>query len=418
MSRLGVIFVCAFACAGTAIAHNVPVQLPEPQSAAEAWNVIEESAANVDKLFEQGLARDVTFQLANSATALQWLGAQGGDNAGGKELTDQLTARAAEIITAIQSHSQSLDQTKPTWKSYRAALADLERQFPRATVESPVYICSMHPLDRHIKADDRCSICHMALVRRHLAASGVYEAPGEPTMTMRVVAPSLVVGKPSEVRIQLAKRGGAPVRMDDLLDVHTRKIHLLINDRSLGDYHHEHPEPTGTPGEYAFKFTPTRPGSYRIWADVVPTDTGVQEYVTADTVAPTAPLPLSDRAPVSTVTVNGREYVLGFEAKGQPLRAGETAVGTLTVTSPDGKPFNQLEPVMGAFAHIVGFNEDLKTVVHIHPVGAEPKHPQDRGGPAFAFKFYPPAPGFYRLYAQVQINGAQQFAPFALTVLP
>jgi hypothetical protein len=395
-------------------AHNVPVQLPEPKSAAEAWNVIEESAANVDKLFDEGLARDITFQLANSATALKWLGAHGDV----RDRTDHLVTMAADMIRAIQSKSEPLQTTKQSWQSYRANLAKLEQRFPAETIHSAVYICPMHPLDRHLKRDERCSICRMILVRRHLAASGVYEAPGEPTITMQVVAPPLVVGKPAEVHIRLAKRGGEPVRLSDLIEVHTRKIHLLINDRSLSDYHHEHPEPTSTPGEYVFAFTPSKPGPYRIWADVVPAETGVQEYVIADIAADAAPEPVIDRQPISIATVNGRQYALGFQTNGQSVHAGHMIVGTLTITGSHGKPFAQLEPVMGAFAHIVGFNEDLKTVIHIHPYGSEPKRPEDRGGPAFAFKFYPPAPGFYRLYAQIQIDGAQQFAPFGLTVLP
>ena len=77
----------------------------------------------------------------------------------------------------------------------------------------------------------------------------------------------------------------------------------LINDRSLSDYHHEHPEPTNTPGEYVFRFTPAKPGPYRMWADVVPTDTGVQEYVTTDVPAQTTSLPLTDRDAVSRVVV-------------------------------------------------------------------------------------------------------------------
>jgi hypothetical protein len=238
-------------------------------------------------------------------------------------------------------------------------------------------------------------------------------------MTLRVVAPpSLTVGKPAEVRIRLTKRGGAPVLLSDLLEVHTRRIHLLINDHSLSDYHHEHPETTTTPGEYAFTFTPSRPGPYRIWADVVPADSGVQEYVIGDISVQGTSGPIAERQAVSDVTVNDRRYALAFANNSQPVRAGQTIVGTLTVTGGDAKPFTQLEPVMGAFAHIVGFNEDLKTVVHVHPHGAEPKRPEDRGGPAFAFAFYAPTPGFYRLYAQAQIDGKQEFVPFALTVVP
>ena len=73
---------------------------------------------------------------------------------------------------------------------------------------------------------------------------------------------------------------------------------------------------------------------------------------------------------------------------------------------------------MGTYAHIVCFSEDGKTVIHVHPYGKEPTTPEDRGGPAFGFKFYTPNAGFYRLYGQVQIGGESQFPPFGLTVLP
>jgi hypothetical protein len=66
----------------------------------------------------------------------------------------------------------------------------------------------------------------------------------------------------------------------------------------------------------------------------------------------------------------------------------------------------------------VGFNEDLSTVVHIHPYSKAPSGPADRAGPVFAFKFYAPKAGFYRVYGQVQIDGVSQFPPFGVTVLP
>ena len=58
--------------------------------------------------------------------------------------------------------------------------------------------------------------------------------------------------------------------------MHTQPIHLLIGETGLGDYHHEHPMPTATPGEYVFLSTPAKTWCYRIRADVVPVDSGVQ----------------------------------------------------------------------------------------------------------------------------------------------
>src|SRR6185295_13358412 len=92
-----------------------------------------------------------------------------------------------------------------------------------------------------------------------------------------------------------------PLLLEDLREVHTKKIHLLIVDPSLVDYHHEHPVPTGIPGEYAFRFTPRTRGPYRAFADVQPLLTGFQEYAKAAIGAVSA-----DPAPVEkTYAANG-----------------------------------------------------------------------------------------------------------------
>ena len=90
-------------------------------------------------------------------------------------------------------------------------------------------------------------------------------------------------------------------------------------------------------------------------------------------------------------------------------------MGKITV-SKDGKPFTQLEPVMGAYAHIVGFSEDRKTVVHIHPMGEEPMNASDRGGPELSFHIEPGKSGFNKLFAQVRVDGKDVFAPFGIIV--
>ena len=76
-----------------------------------------------------------------------------------------------------------------------------------------------------------------------------------------------------------------------------------------------------------------------------------------------------------------------------------------------GKP---LEPVLGAFAHIVGFNEDFKTVLHAHPLGDAPKDENARGGPDLEFHIVFPSAGFYKIFVQLKIAGKDLFVPFGV----
>jgi hypothetical protein len=404
-------------------AHDPRLELPDPKSVPEAWNVIVESTNNAQQLIDLGQWPDVAFQLANTSPALRLLEARAGEMGGDKDslikLSQRLLHTGFDVVLASRESDHGAEKAAAKWREYQAVLAELKARYPADVVASPAFICPMHPKDVHTASSEKCSICRMSLVRRHIPASDVYERPGEPSIKMTIVAPALEVGKACDVKIQLRRASDStPVVLRDLIEMHTRKIHLLINDRSLSDYHHEHPTPTGVAGEYAFSFTPERPGPYRVWADVVPASTGIQEYVIADIAAATTPLPLDDKETVSTAFVNGRRYDLALQTGGKPVRAGEVINGTLTVTAADGQPFKKLEPVMAAYAHIVGFSEDGHTVLHIHPLGDEPNRDDLRGGPTLAFRFYAPEPGFIRLYGQVQVDGISQFPAFGVPVLP
>lgn len=115
---------------------------------------------------------------------------------------------------------------------------------------------------------------------------------------------------------------------------------------------------------------------------------------------------------VMSSTVDGYSFTLALD--GEP-KAGAAVMGNITVTK-NGKPFNQLEPVMGAFAHVVGFTEDYNSVLHIHPMGKEPTSDTERGGPKLEFHIEPKKAGFVKLFAQVRIGGKDIFAPFGVTV--
>ena len=223
----------------------------------------------------------------------------------------------------------------------------------------------------------------------------------------------LQAGKTSQVLVKLnAVEDGKPISFDGLKEAHTKKLHLLIVDPSLTDYHHIHPVAGKNVGEYVFDFTPKQNDSYRVWADVIPVATGKQEYVMADMGNAAKDKAAINKATTMTSMVDGYTFALALDSE---PKADAAVMGNITVTK-DGKPFTQLEPVMGAFAHVVGFTEDYNSVLHIHPMGKEPTSDTERGGPKLEFHIEPKTAGFVKLFAQVRIDGKDIFAPFGVTV--
>jgi len=113
-------------------------------------------------------------------------------------------------------------------------------------------------------------------------------------------------GKTGQVVVKLsAVTDGKPLSFDDLKEAHTKKLHLLVVDPSLSDYHHIHPVAGKNPGEYVFDFTPLKNGQYRVWADVIPMATGKQEYVQADMGMPAKEKANIDKTTSMSATVDG-----------------------------------------------------------------------------------------------------------------
>ncbi len=252
-------------------------------------------------------------------------------------------------------------------------------------------------------------------------------------------------GGPNRFLVRLATSSGKPIGPLDLMEVHTRKLHLLIVDPTLTDYQHVHPEATGTPGEWSFQFSPKFPAIYRVFADFTPLVTGRSLYANADIkVEPTAPASLTPptglpavaasilgtaaitpstveccgdpNPPLSwTQDVAGCHFVLSPSAL--PVRAGQPVDLSLLITRPDGAPV-ALEPIMGAFAHVVAFDADRSGFAHLHPNQADPLAPPDPVRPSLPFKLTIPRPGRYVIWAQVRPGGHEVFVPFWFEVAP
>ena len=218
-------------------------------------------------------------------------------------------------------------------------------------------------------------------------------------------------GKPVTVTLHVTDMmSGKPMDADAFDVVHTERIHVLDLDPSLTDYSHSHPTPTGTPGEWVFAFTPKFNRPYHLWLDVTPRG-GKQAYVMV-TVNGTGAMAPAEKTLSLAATVDDFSASLSFDT---PLVVGQAVMGHLIIRRA-GKPFAALEPVMGAYSHIVGVSEDWTTIAHMHPMGTEPTQASDRGGPAIDFHMEPQRPGFLKLFAQIRVNGRDVFLPFGTNV--
>lgn len=234
-------------------------------------------------------------------------------------------------------------------------------------------------------------------------------------VSMALAAPNAAAGSEVAAVITLKTASGKPIAPEDLLVVHTEKLHLLIADPSLTDYQHVHPTPTRTPGEWAFRFTPRFGGTYRIFADFTPAATSRGLYANADLEVAGAPATGTGLHAVAwTAERDGYRFVLTPGAT--PIRARQPADLRFAITRPDGGPV-PLEPVMGAFAHLVAFDETRSGFAHLHPMQPDLTLRPDAVKPTLEFKITIPKPGRYVIWAQVNLAGRETFVPFWFDVV-
>ena len=326
---------------------------------------------------------------------------------------DRLDAKLRQLIRSVEEwESGSPGEARAAAERAQTLWADAKALYPREALKllPPLWSCPMHQ-ELMETAAGSCPICGMPLEPIYVTQPQLTEGP---IIGAQIVADGpLKVGKRAQLRIRLFfLDDGQPVGLADLEETHTRKIHLLISDIAETDYHHEHPEPAGD-GEYAFGFTPRRPDTYRVWADLQPLRTHVQQYSVADIPSDTprqARLAENEREN-RHAEIDGYKFDLSFE---KDIRERETVAGKLRVTDPDGRPSHKLGVVMGAFGHFVAFGDDFATVLHLHPTGPLITDPEARSGPELPFYFRSKKAGLFRLFAQVRIEGKDFFPRFVL----
>ena len=331
---------------------------------------------------------------------------------------EQLEEKLQQLIQSSENwQSGSSDEARAAAQRAQKLWSEIKSLYPKEALQllAPLWSCPMHQ-ELMKTAAGNCPICGMPLEPIYVTQPQLTESP---IIGAEIITDGpLEVGKRANLRIRLFFLDNSqPVGLSDLEETHTRKIHLLISDITETDYHHEHPEPAGD-GEYAFSFTPQRPDTYRVWADLLPVRTHVQQYSVADIPSSTSRQAklAENEAENRHAEIDGYKFELSFEK--DVIHERDTVAGKLRVTEPDGQPCKKLGVVMGAFGHFVGFGDDFASVLHLHPIGPVITDPEARGGPELPFYFRSNKTGLFRLFAQVKIEGKDFFPRFVLRVQP
>lgn len=200
----------------------------------------------------------------------------------------------------------------------------------------------------------------------------------------RPKAPSLYKMKFDNNEIRIA---GPEGQVKDFDTIHEKKLHFIVVSSDLKYFAHLHPEPS--PGG-TFKLKETLPpGDLRLFADFAPQGKGGQVLM--------VPRKGSGKAPVSEDTLDNAATLTGT------LTAGKTTKLTLT----NGPPIKELQPYLGAMAHLIMIHEDAETFVHSHPID-DPDQ--------LVFLARPPKAGRYKAWVELQRNGKVLSKSFSLEV--
>jgi hypothetical protein len=261
----------------------------------------------------------------------------------------------------------------------------------RDTDRAETYWCPMHPDVRSADAG-KCPVCGMALVQIPPPRIGEYRLDVDQIRDAgrRTTGLTIAVREPD-----------TNAAVTKFSFVHERLLHLFIVSRDLTYFAHVHPEQQAD-GRFVLQH-PLDGGEYMLIADFVPSSGTSQLLQKAIIVSGPAASSAEPNDSPGGLTVS-------MAVDGE-LAAGKDARLTFTVRdATTGMPVSDLQPYLGAPAHMLLLRADLTDAVHAHP------EEQVAAGPSVRFHPLIPAPGAYKLWVQFQHRGQVSTSTFDLVV--
>ena len=188
----------------------------------------------------------------------------------------------------------------------------------------------------------------------------------------------------------------------DLMETHTKILHLVVYDASLNQFNHVHPTYSGN---WNVELNLPVNGSYKVWAQGKTLD-GNEFSVNISLVVENgfAEIPV---APLGDERV-GTDGTTQVELANTKLLAGNMTMIDFMVTRTDGSTPN-LSSYLGAFAHVIATQLNGNDLIHVHPMEGD----QPNMGKLHATF---PLAGEYRLWVQFIDDGVLKIIPLSVVV--
>jgi hypothetical protein len=191
-------------------------------------------------------------------------------------------------------------------------------------------------------------------------------------------------------------------------------MHLVAVSEDLSQFQHIHPE-VGADGAWAVTTTFPESAVYVLFDEFVYNEQHVldrQEFTVGDA----SPTSASLSPDLSPKTEGGLSVSLSAP---QTIASGEDTNFTLHVTR-DGQPVTDLEPYLGAPAHVVIVSSDTRDFAHTHGevsgMGSMNTPPPSAFGPDISVHHTFPRAGLYKIWAQFGYQGSVITVPYVVEV--
>lgn len=353
----------------------------------DAWTKIQFECQAMEKMTPAGRQKRLPDSLALVIAHLRFM------EANGIMLTERplrevkRCLKGAEVLQrenwqSLEAIEETLadDKEPATWEELKSLVDQVGHQFPEEALLSTETFAHLSP-------------------------------PQEPLLHLQMEPrPLPPPGESMKVRFQLVQvKDLTPVSKEQLQESHGARMHALLCEPGLEDFHHVHPAPAEGPGNWEFTFTPRCAGPYTLWLNVVPLATGREESpFNIVTQPPEAPPAAPTFSPAHTATSSGVKADLTWDA---PAQAHTASQGRIRLTTDKGQPLTGLEPYMGAAAHLVAIHSDVRTLSHMHPVLS-----LESGAPTLEFRLTPTLPGLHRLFLQIQVSDSVILLPLTVHI--